>query len=43
MTNENIEQWRLVDGYNNYEVSSVGRVRNTITLKIMKQSISSNG
>ena len=24
----NIEQWRLIGGYDNYEVSSHGRVRN---------------
>ena len=24
----NIEQWRLIDGYDNYEISSHGRVRN---------------
>ena len=39
MTNENMEQWRLIDGYNNYEVSSVGRVRNTTTLKVLKQGL----
>ena len=43
MTNENMEQWRLIDGYNNYEVSSVGRVRNTTTSKIMKQFMNSKG
>ena len=34
--NINIEQWRLVDGYDNYEISSFGRVRNSTTSKIMK-------
>ena len=43
MTNENMEQWRLVNGYNNYEVSSVGRVRNTSTLNILKQRIDRTG
>ena len=35
---ENIEQWRLVDEYDNYEISSHGRVRNNKTDKILKQS-----
>ena len=33
----NIEQWRLIDGYDNYEISSHGRVRNNKTSKIMKK------
>ena len=37
--NINIEQWRLVDGYDNYEVSSFGRVRNSTTSRIMKQNL----
>ena len=32
----NIEHWRLIDGYDNYEVSSHGRVRNNRTNKILK-------
>jgi hypothetical protein len=31
----NIEQWRLVDGYDNYEVSSHGRIRNNKTARIL--------
>ncbi len=31
----NIEQWRLIDGYDNYEISSHGRVRNNKTSRIM--------
>ena len=31
-----IEQWRLIDGYDNYEISSHGRVRNNKTSRIMK-------
>jgi len=31
----NIEHWALIDGYDNYEVSSFGRVRNNNTNKIM--------
>lgn len=33
----NIENWMLIDGYNNYEVSNFGRIRNNITQRIMKQ------
>ena len=36
---DNIEHWALIDGYDNYEISSFGRVRNNITSKIMKQYI----
>ncbi len=32
----NVEQWRLVDGYDNYEVSSHGRIRNNKTARILK-------
>ena len=32
----NIEQWRLIDDYDNYEISSHGRVRNNKTGRIMK-------
>ena len=35
----NIEQWMLIDGYNNYEVSSFGRVRNNVSNRILKQSV----
>jgi hypothetical protein len=35
----NIEQWRLIDGYNSYEVSSHGRVRNNVTNRILKLAI----
>ncbi len=34
----NVEQWRLVDGYDTYEVSSHGRVRNNKTDKIILKS-----
>lgn len=37
MNNNNIEEWRLIDGFDNYQVSSVGRIRNTITQRILKQ------
>lgn len=39
MMNENNvahEIWRVIDEYENYEVSSHGRVRNTDTMKILK-------
>ena len=32
----NIEFWRLISGYDNYEISSHGRVRNNITCRILK-------
>ena len=35
----NIEQWRLIDGYDNYEVSSHGRVRNNVTNNILKSRL----
>ena len=31
----NIEVWRLIDNYNNYEISSHGRVRNNKTDRIL--------
>ena len=37
---QNIEQFRLVDGYDNYEISSHGRIRNNISGKILSPSIS---
>ena len=33
----NVEQWRLIDGYDTYEVSSHGRVRNNKTDKIISK------
>ena len=32
----NIEHWALIDGYDNYEISSFGRVRNNKTSRILK-------
>ena len=34
----NVEQWRLIDGYDTYEVSSHCRVRNNKTDKIILKS-----
>ena len=34
----NIEVWRLVDNYNNYQISSHGRIRNNKTDRILIQS-----
>ena len=31
----NIDNWRLVDGYDNYEISSHGRIRNNKTARIL--------
>ncbi len=39
----NIEQWRLVSGYDNYEVSSHGRVRNNKTSRMMKRILNKEG
>ena len=39
----NTEYWRMISGYENYEVSSVGRVRNTKTSKVLKLSVDSVG
>ncbi len=36
----NIENWRLVDGYDNYEISSHGRTRNNISGKILSPGLS---
>ena len=39
----NIENWRLISGYDNYEISSHGRVRNNKTNRIMKTPTTING
>ena len=39
----NIEFWRLISGYDNYEISSHGRVRNNKTNRIMKPSTDKDG
>ena len=39
----NREYWRAVSEFTNYEVSSVGRVRNSETGKVMKQIESAYG
>ena len=39
----NIEHWALIDGYDNYEISSFGRVRNNETCRILKGSNNGNG
>ena len=39
----NIEQWRLISGYDNYEISSHGRVRNNKTNVVIKSQIECNG
>ena len=40
---ENIEIWRPVIGYENYEISSLGRIRNVITGKVLKPLKGKNG
>jgi hypothetical protein len=39
----NVEVFRSVDGYDNYVVSSFGRVKNTKTGRILKAGLSSHG
>ena len=39
----NIEQWMLIDFYDNYEVSSFGRVRNNVTARILKPQLNKHG
>ena len=40
---DNIEMWRLINSYDNYEVSSHGRVRNNKTMNILKPSLNQGG
>ena len=37
------EQWRSIDGYINYQVSNIGRVRNSNTGRILKQQLNKDG
>ena len=37
------ERWKKIDGYDNYTVSTFGRVRNDDTNKILKNSFNSHG
>jgi hypothetical protein len=37
------EVWRSIDGFRNYQVSNVGRVRNATTGMMLKQTVSNNG
>ena len=37
------EEWRSVNGYANYQVSNIGRVRNVETEKILKQTMTKLG
>lgn len=37
------EQWKAIDGFENYEVSDLGRVRNTKTGRIKKNFLNING
>ena len=38
-----LEKWKIVDDYENYEVSNTGFVRNSKTLKILKPSNNGSG
>ena len=37
------EDWRSIDGYINYQVSNIGRVRNSKTGKMLKQHLGTSG
>jgi hypothetical protein len=39
----NVEVWRSIENYENYTVSSFGRIKSTKTGKIMKGSVNSHG
>ena len=39
----NLEQWRLVDGFPNYMISSCGRVMNITTFRILKPGMNERG
>jgi len=43
MIADNIENWRLIDGYDNYEISSHGRCRNNQTSRILKLGVNIHG
>ena len=43
MIADNIETWMLINGYDNYEVSSFGRVRNNRTGRILKSRVNTKG
>ena len=40
---DHIESWMLINGYNNYEVSSIGRVRNNESGRILKIRMDTKG
>lgn len=42
-TGINNEEWKNIDGYLNYQVSNLGRVRNSFTGRILKQQTSHQG
>jgi len=39
----NIEHWLNIDGYDNYQVSNFGRIRNCTTDRILKGSVDARG
>jgi hypothetical protein len=40
---ESFERWRVIDDYDNYSVSSFGRVRNDTTGRILKNTVNGHG
>jgi hypothetical protein len=40
---DDVEEWRVIGGFDNYSVSNIGRVRNDRTGRILKAGLGSNG
>ena len=38
-----VEEWRPISGYDNYQVSNLGQIKNTKTGRILKPDITSGG
>jgi hypothetical protein len=38
-----VEEWKVIEGYENYEISNFGRVRNINTNKILKANVNDTG
>jgi hypothetical protein len=41
--NEDIEEWRIIAGFDNYTISNLGRVRNDRTGRILRASLGGDG
>jgi hypothetical protein len=40
---EDVEEWRVIAGYDNYSVSNLGRVRNDTSHRILRPQVGTNG